>query len=101
MDWQGGRACLKNCSLDCSANVRQAGQSGKDCKLKGQCVKTYKNLKYMVFQEVQLSKVRAYCSRIIPTGEEFENEIWHLMIKSLQRHPGSDNAMNIYEWRKM
>lgn len=71
----------KNCSLDCSANVRQAGQSGKDCKLKGQCVKKYKSLKYMVFQEVQLSKVRAYFSRIIPTGEEFENEIWHLMIK--------------------
>lgn len=41
MDWQGRRACLKNCSLDCSANVRQAEQSGKDYKLKGQCVKMY------------------------------------------------------------
>lgn len=92
---------MKNCSLDCSANVRQAEQSGKDYKLKGQCVKMCKSLKYVVFQEVQLSNIRAYCSRIIPIGEEFENEICHLMIKSLQRHPGSDNAMNICEWRKM
>lgn len=81
--------------MDCSANVRQAEQSGKDCKLKGQCVKTYKSLKYMVFQELQLSKVRAYCSRIIPMGKNLKMRFGIWWLKSLQRHPGSDNAMNM------
>lgn len=42
LERQEGRTCLRNCCLDCAANVRNVDQTGKDfSKVQGQCAKMY------------------------------------------------------------